>query len=426
VAGNRDTAMPDPGPPQPPPTEPAAITRENDAFPHVPGYRFQRRLGKGGMATVYLATQQSLDRPVAIKVMSREALRDEVSKQRFENEARTIARLAHPGIVGIHEVGRTDDGRMYYVMPYLANGDLSKRDLRGDEARVADVLRALLAALGQAHARGIVHRDVKRENVLFDAGDRPLLTDFGIATQRAGDVGRLTSDGLALGSSGYMAPEQARGVRVDARADLYSVGVLAYELLTGKLPFEADDGLALALMHSQDPVPRLPPALQRWQAFIDKAMAKAPDERFADAQQMRDALDRIASGEHGVAAGDGTRSRLLLAGAALLLLVVIGIAVRMLWSPDVTAPPVAVDATAGPAAPPTPAEAPPPAEDTPPATPEDTSAQPDEPAPTEPTPAAPDKAAPPPATAPAPAKHPTLSQRARNTKDKVKRWFRRH
>jgi serine/threonine protein kinase len=125
------------------------------------------------MATVYLATQQSLDRPVSIKVMEREALQDETSMQRFENEARTIAKLSHPGIVGIHEVGRTSDGRMYYIMPYLANGDLSQRDLRNDEPRIVDVLRTLLSALDYAHVRGFVHRDVKQENVLFDADNRP-------------------------------------------------------------------------------------------------------------------------------------------------------------------------------------------------------------------------------------------------------------
>ena len=395
------------------------MTPADSPFPSIAGYKFQRRLGKGGMATVYLATQQSLDRPVAIKVMAPEALRDEVSKQRFENEARTIARLAHPGIVGIHEVGRTDDGRMYYVMPYLANGDLSKRDLTGDEARVVDVLRELLSALHQAHTHGIVHRDVKRENVLFDAGDRPQLTDFGIATQRADDTGRLTSAGMALGSSGYMAPEQARGLRVDARADLYSVGVLACELLTGRLPYQADDGLALALMHAQDPVPRLPPGKQHWQAFIDRAMAKAPDDRFADAAQMREALERIAADRRGVPLAAAVNPRLWLAGAALLLLLVVGYAGFALMGKDDAVAPVDPAATAI-TEPATPPDAQPPA-DAPPETPADT--PPAEPAPP-PSDTAP--ATPPPATAPPPDRHPTLKERAQNAKGKVKRWFKRH
>ena len=280
------------------PSEPRAATGpipvDSAQFPRIPGYRFQKRLGQGGMATVYLATQESLDRPVSIKVMEREALQDEVSKQRFENEARTIAKLTHPSIVNIYEVGRTVDGRMYYIMPLLANGDLSQRDMRGKEDRIIEVLRTLLSALDYAHARGVVHRDVKEENVLFDVADRPMLTDFGIALSKR-DKSRITSAGHAVGSSGYMAPEQARGDIVDGRADLYSVGVVAFELLTGRLPFRSPDTLALALMHAQNPVPRLPPAKRHWQAFIDRAMAKSPDYRYRDAQHMIEALDKVDS-----------------------------------------------------------------------------------------------------------------------------------
>ncbi len=278
------------------PNEPRTASASNAEgiaeFPRIPGYRFQKRIGQGGMASVYLATQESLDRPVGIKVMERDALLDEVSKQRFEHEARTIAKLTHPSIVNIYEVGRTADGRMYYIMPYLPNGDLAQRDLRKDEPRIIEVLRTLLSALDYAHARGIVHRDVKEENVLFDVADRPLLTDFGIALSKR-DTSRITTAGLAVGSSGYMAPEQARGDAVDGRADLYSVGVLAYELLTGRLPFRSPDALTLALMHAQKPVPRLPPPKIHWQGFIDRAMAKSPDQRYPNAAAMVLALDRI-------------------------------------------------------------------------------------------------------------------------------------
>ena len=288
-------------------------------FPGIPGYRFQRRLGSGGMATVYLAIQESLDRPVAIKVTEPDALKDEISKQRFENEARTIARLSHSGIVGIHEVGRTSDGRMYYIMPYLANGDLAQRDLRNDEAQIREVLRTLLMALGYAHGHGIVHRDVKEENVLFDVHDRPQLTDFGIAISKKRDTSRLTSAGLSVGSSGYMAPEQARGEEVDGRADLYSVGVLAFSLLTGELPYRAPDALALALMHANDAIPRLPQDKRHWQDFIDRAMAKSPLQRFNNAPQMLLALDRIGrSGAAGKPVGAGQLGKLLFAGALLV------------------------------------------------------------------------------------------------------------
>ena len=278
------------------PSDPRAtavhVTGDNAALPELPGYRVIRKLGRGGMATVYLANQRALDREVSIKVMERGALTDETSMQRFENEARTIARLSHPNIVAIHEIGRTADGRLYYTMPYLPNGDLAQRDLGRDDGRIAAALRTLLEALDYAHQRGIVHRDVKLENVLFDADDRPLLADFGIALSRNEDV-RITTAGFAVGSAGYMAPEQARGDAVDARADLYSVGVMAYELLTGALPFRSTDPLALALMHAQKDVPRLPPAKKQWQGFIDKAMAKDPAQRFGSAREMLDALDRI-------------------------------------------------------------------------------------------------------------------------------------
>jgi serine/threonine-protein kinase PpkA len=294
--------------PTPRPPDPRAMQQEEELspdeltallssyMPEIPGYRVLRRIGKGGMSQVYLGVQESLDRQVAVKVMSPAALTDEISKQRFEHEARTIAKLEHPCIVGIHEVGRTRQGLLYYVLPYLAKGHLGQRDFTHDEHRIVEVLRSLLSALEYAHARGIVHRDVKAENVLFDNADRPLLTDFGIALSKR-DQTRITTAGLAVGSGGYMAPEQARGEVVDGRADLYSVGVLAYELLMGRLPYQAADPLALALMHAQDPVPRLPADKKHWQPFLDRAMAKSPDNRYRNAQQMLGALNQIAAGK---------------------------------------------------------------------------------------------------------------------------------
>ncbi len=263
------------------------------AMPEIAGYRLSRVIGNGGMSTVYLGEQVSLEREVAIKVMLPEALADEVSRRRFENEARTIARLEHPHIVGIFEIGRTRDGLPYYAMPFLSHGHLGLRTFDDDigPARARHVLDALLAALDYAHARGVVHRDVKAENVLFDEAERPLLADFGIALRRFGP--RVTTAGMAVGSTAYMAPEQARGEEVDARADLYSVGVLAWEMLTGRLPFMAGDALSMAVMHAQDPIPKLPRHLRHWQRFFHKALAKSPSMRFRNAQQMREALGRV-------------------------------------------------------------------------------------------------------------------------------------
>ncbi|MCR6495710.1 serine/threonine protein kinase [Thermomonas sp. S9] len=261
-------------------------------FPEIDGYRILRVIGHGGMSTVYLAEQLSLERKVALKVMLAEVLTDEVSRARFENEARIIARLEHPNIVGIYEVGRTRDGLPFYAMPYLSHGHLGQRKLAGDQPKVASILRSLLQALDYAHVRGVVHRDVKAENVLFDDSDRPLLADFGIALRR-GSNPRLTTAGLAVGSTAYMPPEQARGQEVDRRADLYSIGVLTWEMLVGRLPYAAGDALTMALKHVQEPVPRLPSPLRHWQGFIDRAMAKQPGERFASANEMLAALDEV-------------------------------------------------------------------------------------------------------------------------------------
>jgi serine/threonine-protein kinase PpkA len=255
----------------------------------VPGHRLVRRLGRGGMATVYLAIQTALRRPVAVKVL---IAPNEEAVSRFEQEARTIARLDHPHIVSIHQIGRTSDGQLFYTMPYLPNGDLSRRNLRQKPLRVAAVLRSLLDALGYAHAQGIVHRDVKPENVLFDKHGRVLLADFGIARTSGMDL-RVTREGTPIGSTGYMSPEQARGQPIDGRSDLYSMGVLAYEMLTGELPFSGNDALSTAIAHIEQKVPRLPPMMRAWQPWIDKALAKAPTDRFQSAAEMADALGMI-------------------------------------------------------------------------------------------------------------------------------------
>ena len=271
-----------------------------EALPEIRGYRLLRVLGQVYRRHAAMAEQESLGRKVAVKVMLPEALADEVSRRRFENEARTIARLDHANIVGIYEVGRTAESLPYYAMPYLARGHLGLRITKQagrtrDQARVIATLRALLGALDYAHVRGVVHRDVKSENVLFDDADRPLLADFGIAL-RKGVNPRVTMAGLAVGSTAYMPPEQARGEEVDSRADLYSMGVLAWEMLTGELPYGAPDALSMAVMHAQDPIPRLPLELRHWQRFIDKGLSKSPATRYRSAQQMLEALDQVERG----------------------------------------------------------------------------------------------------------------------------------
>ena len=259
----------------------------------IEGYRIVRRLGLGGMATVYLGIQRSLGRPVAIKVLATDHTQSEELVKRFEHEARTIARLDHPHIVSIFDVGRTSTGQIYYTMPHLPNGDLAGRNLREDQQRILEIMRSLADALGYAHEQGIVHRDVKPENVLFDKLDRPLLADFGIALSDSLHQPRVTREGATIGSSGYMSPEQARSQSLDGRSDIYSLGVLCYELLTGEMPFRGPDTLSVALAHIENPVPRLPQLRRHWQPFVDKAMAKRPEARFQDAEEVLAALDVI-------------------------------------------------------------------------------------------------------------------------------------
>jgi serine/threonine-protein kinase PpkA len=263
-----------------------------ERVPDIPGYRIERQLGEGGMAHVYLATQLSLDRQVAVKVVRFSGPDSEALALRFENEARTIAQLEHPGIVGVFDVGRTRDGLPYYTMAYLPNGDLSKAAIRGDGERIADMLESIARALGFAHSQGVIHRDVKPENVLFDREHRARLADFGISRSLSRNV-RVTADGFAPGSAAYMSPEQSRGAPVDARSDLYSLGVVAFEMLSGHTPYQRTDPVSMAIAHHDQPIPRLPPEQSHWQPLIDKALAKRPDQRFQDAEEFIAALNAL-------------------------------------------------------------------------------------------------------------------------------------
>jgi len=259
------------------------------AFPEIPGYEIQSELGRGGMAVVYSAIEKDLDRPVAIKVV-----RDNGDSliQRLENEARGLAALHHPHIVDLYRFGRTEDGSLYYVMPLLTGGSLEDWPKPLPEAQVVELLQHLLDALEHAHAADIIHRDIKPANILFDRFKRPMLADFGAAFMRQ-RAARLTSHGGAIGSSGYMSPEQARGQEVDARADLYSAAVLAFELLTGNRPWDGPDGLSIALAQLEQPVPRLPDNLRHWQAFFDKALSVNPAQRYPNAAAMREAIGKL-------------------------------------------------------------------------------------------------------------------------------------
>jgi serine/threonine-protein kinase PpkA len=260
----------------------------------IPGYLIKREIGSGGMATVYLAVQMSLEREVALKVMNPALVSDPNFSRRFLTEARTLASLSHPNIVAVYDVGVSESQLHYFSMQHLPGGDFAKRiKLGATQAEVLRVLAGVARALGFAHARGFVHRDVSPANVLFDASDGPILTDFGIA-RAVTRTSRLTNAGVSVGTSHYMSPEQARGGNVDARSDIYSLGAVAYEALTGKPPYDGEDGFAIAYAHVFEPIPRLPPPLAHWQPLVDQALAKHPNERFVDLDGFLNALDVVA------------------------------------------------------------------------------------------------------------------------------------
>ena len=259
----------------------------------IPGYLIKREIGAGGMATVYLAVQTSLEREVALKVMNPAMVSDPTFSRRFMQEARTLASLAHPNIVAVYDVGITDEKLHYFSMQHLPHGDFLHRIRDGvGEREVLRVVSGVSRALGYAHQRGFVHRDVAPGNVLFDVNGNPVLTDFGIA-RAVSKTSRITNAGVSVGTSHYMSPEQARGGDVDGRSDLYSLGAVTFEALTGHAPYEGDDGFAIAYAHVFEPIPRLPQHLQHWQALIDRAMAKDPAQRYQNADEFVAALAEV-------------------------------------------------------------------------------------------------------------------------------------
>lgn len=303
----------------------------NDPKPRkvdVPGYRLVRPIGTSGVATVYEAIQRSLERQVAVKLMR---AMDAQAVARFEQLLRTNARLSHPNIVGIHQIGRTPDGRLFHSMPFLLSAELSLHTLRAKPLRIAALLRVLLDALGFAHRRGIVHGGIKASNVLFDPRGQAQLADFGIA-RCATELGQRHSAAAA-----YLSPEQARGDAPGQRSDLYSIGILAFELLTGSLPFQGEDAVSTAIAHVEQPVPRLPPMVGAWQPWIDKALAKSPEKRFQSVQEMANALSAIdgqSEGDH--APGTATRLRVprwVMATGALCAALVLAVAAWATWGP---------------------------------------------------------------------------------------------
>lgn len=259
----------------------------------IPGYSIERKLGRGGMAAVYLAIQQSFEREVALKVMSPVLNSDPSFTTRFMREARIVAHMHHASIVPVFDVGEHQPHH-YLSMEYLSGGDLKQKILAGgcDVQFAAEVCIAVSSALDLAHRKGFVHRDVKPENILFREDGTPVLTDFGIA--RAIDTGTsLTMAGMLVGTPSYMSPEQVKGLELDGRSDIYSLGIVFYEMLTGGVPFRADSTLSVALKHLTEPLPKLPPELAHFQPVLARMTAKDRDSRYASGADVIQALRQI-------------------------------------------------------------------------------------------------------------------------------------
>jgi serine/threonine-protein kinase PpkA len=245
----------------------------------IPGFRLIRMLGEGGMATVHLAVQESLDREVALKVMSPTLAANAAFCEQFMKEGRIAAKLTHPHLMTVHDIGE-ENGVYYLASEYLPAGTLRDRMEGIGVAEALEIACDVAAGLAYAHENGFVHRDVKPGNIMFRADGTAVLADFGIAKAIKTAASQTMTGNQAIGTPDYMSPEQAQANPVDGRSDLYSLGAVLFECLAGHKPYRAGDPYTVALMHVTEPVPKLPDQLQWLQPLIDRLMAKNPDARF--------------------------------------------------------------------------------------------------------------------------------------------------
>ena len=276
-------------------------------------YRLEAKLGSGGMSTVYLARDTTLDRPVAVKVMHREMSEQADQLERFRQEARAVAKLSHPNVVSVIDAGE-DGGYPYIVFEYVEGETLKARINRVGPLDVQEALAyaiEIARGLTVAHARKMVHRDIKPQNVLIDAEGRAKLTDFGISRQLEQDG--MTATGRVLGTTDYVAPEQAMGRGADQRSDIYSLGVVLFEMLTGGVPFRADSQVGVAMKHVNEELPDVQgerPELSAATALVvERATAKDPTKRYADIGELIDDLStalEVEAARAGSSTGEAT------------------------------------------------------------------------------------------------------------------------
>ncbi len=262
--------------------------------PQLGRYELKEQLGRGGMATVYRAYDPRFKRDVAVKVLPRELMLDPQFRARFEREAETIAALEHPAIVPVYDFGEEDD-QPFLVMRLMAGGSLADRLVQGPVTvtEAARILERIGSALDRAHEHGIVHRDLKPGNILFDQYGEAFLADFGIV-RLADSSATLTGEGGMVGTPAYISPEQIQGSQLDGRTDIYALGIIVFEMLTGKRPFEADTPAMMLVKQMTEPMPRVldinPDLPPNWEYVITRATAKAADDRFQTAGEMADTV----------------------------------------------------------------------------------------------------------------------------------------
>jgi serine/threonine protein kinase len=259
-------------------------------FPEIPGYKFMKLLGRGGMADVYLAVQKNLNRMVAIKVLIPSIFRDSLFLKRFKREAHTLSKLVHPNIITVYDVGKTGDS-YYIVMEYLQESlkERLKAYRRGKPEEALLLIKQIAGSLFYAHRMGFIHRDIKPDNIMFRKDGTPVVLDFGIASPINAST-KLTKTGMSIGTPSYISPEQAKGERVDGRSDIYSLGVVLYELLTGKVPYDAENTLGVILKHIEQPIPRLPSNLKKYQPLINRLMEKDRRKRVRTEEALNGLL----------------------------------------------------------------------------------------------------------------------------------------
>lgn len=265
-------------------------------------YEIKSELGRGGMATVYRAYDPSFDREVAIKVLPREMLHEPQFRSRFEREIKMVAGLEHPAIVPVYDVGN-EDGQPYFVMRYMTGGSLSSWIEKGkfsiqDTARI---IEKIAQGLAYSHKKGIVHRDLKPDNILFDSNGDPFISDFGVAKFTEA-TGGLTGSGV-IGTPAYMSPEQAQGTEVDSRSDIYGLGVIVYQMLSGQQPYSADTPMGVVVKHITEPAPEilkvLPSLPPEMDTIIKTSMAKDKNARYPNTVELAKALNLAAFGNEG-------------------------------------------------------------------------------------------------------------------------------